>query len=186
MDGKTRGSTVMERLIEHEPAFRTFLSRRVGNEAVADDILQQSLMRAVERHHAVRKEESVVAWFYRILRHALIDYYRSQAAEARRNDAFLRELIVSGDDREPPLGEVKAAVCACLHRLLPDLREPYAEVVRRIDLEGESPARLAKELKISRNNLTVRLHRARQALRASLEASCGLCSRHGCLDCACG
>lgn len=186
MDSKARSHSVMERLIEHEPAFRAFLRRRVGNEAVADDILQQSLTRAVERHHAVRKEESVVAWFYRILRHALIDYYRSRKAEARRNGAFLRELIASGDEQEPPLDEVEAAVCACLHRLLPDLREQYAEVVRRIDLEGESPAHLAKELKISRNNLTVRLHRARQALRAALEESCGLCSKHGCLNCVCG
>lgn len=186
MDGETKSHTVMERLIEHEPSFRAFLSRRVGNEAVADDILQQSLIRAMERHHSIRKEESVVAWFYRILRHTLIDYYRSQKAEARRNGAFLQELIASGDNQEPPLDEVEAAACACLHRLLPDLREQYAEVVRRIDLEGESPAHVAKELKISRNNLTVRLHRARQALRTSLEASCGLCSKHGCLNCVCG
>ncbi|MEP6891867.1 MAG: sigma factor-like helix-turn-helix DNA-binding protein, partial [Nitrospirota bacterium] len=72
-----------------------------------------------------------------------------------------------------------------LNRLLPTLRSNYAELIRRVDLEEESPKLVAEELKISPSNLTVRLHRARQALRASLEQSCGICSTHGCLNCTC-
>jgi RNA polymerase sigma-70 factor (ECF subfamily) len=175
----------LQRIIENESVFRTFLRRRLGDESVADDILQRSLIRAVERHHSLRGDNSVVVWFYSILRHTLADYYRSQGAEVRRNEAFLRELTVTGDHQEPPLDEVNATACACLHRLLPGLRTNYAELIRRLDLEGESPARVAKELDISLNNLTVRLHRARRALRAGLEESCGICSKHGCLNCVC-
>ncbi|SPP66315.1 sigma-70 family RNA polymerase sigma factor [Nitrospira lenta] len=176
---------MIQRLLEHESAFRVFLHRRVGDEAVAEDLLQQSMIRAVQRHHSVRNDDSVVAWFYKIIRHTLIDYYRSKSAEARRNEAFLQELTLSGDDKEPPIDEMKTTVCTCLHRLLPKLRSNYAELIRRIDLEDESPKRVAEELKISQSNLTVRLHRARQALRASLEQSCGVCSTHGCLNCTC-
>nr|WP_087473373.1 sigma factor-like helix-turn-helix DNA-binding protein [Nitrospira cf. moscoviensis SBR1015] len=107
-------------------------------------------------------------------------------AEVRRNEAFLQELTVSGSLLEPPLDEAKETVCACLYRLLPGLRGNYADLIKRIDLDGESPAQVAKELKISQNNLTVRLHRARQSLRASLEGACGICSKHGCLNCTCG
>jgi len=176
---------MIQQLLGHESAFRVFLRRRVGDETLAEDLLQQSIVRAVQRHHSVRNDESVVAWFYTIMRHTLIDYYRSKGADARRNEAFLQELTLSGDDKEPPLDEVKATVCTCLHRLLPKLRSNYAELIRRIDLEDESPKCVAEELKISQNNLTVRLHRARQALRASLEQSCGVCSTHGCLNCTC-
>ena len=176
---------MIQQLLGHESAFRVFLRRRVGDEALAEDLLQQSMIRAVHCHHSVRNDDSVVAWFYTIIRRTLIDYYRSKGAEARRNEAFLQELTLSGDDKEPPLDEVKATVCTCLHRLLPKLRSNYAELIRRIDLEDESPKRVAEELKISHNNLTVRLHRARQALRASLEQSCGVCSTHGCLNCTC-
>jgi RNA polymerase sigma-70 factor (ECF subfamily) len=176
---------MIQQLLGHESAFRVFLRRRVGDETLAEDLLQQSIVRAVQSHHSVRNDESVVAWFYTIIRHTLIDYYRSKGADARRNEAFLQELTLSGDDKEPPLDEVKATVCTCLHRLLPKLRSNYAELIRRIDLEGESPTRVAEELKISPSNLTVRLHRARQALRASLEQSCGVCSTHGCLNCTC-
>ena len=181
-----RTSGIVQRLLENEPAFRQFVRRRVGDEGVAQDILQQSLARAVERHHSLHNEESVLAWFYRILHHAVADYYRSQKSEVRRNQAFLEELTISGNHQEPPPDEVKAAACACLYGLLPTLRGNYAELIKRIDLDGESPAHVAKELKISRNNLTVRLHRARQSLRASLEDACGICSKHGCLNCTCG
>ena len=176
---------MIQPLLEQESAFRVFLRRRVSDEAVAEDLLQQSMVRAVQSHHSIRRNESVVAWFYKILRHTLIDYYRSKGTEARRNDAFLQALTLSGDDQEPPLDEVKSTVCACLNRLLPTLRSNYAELIRRIDLEEESPKLVAEDLKISHSNLTVRLHRARQALRASLEQSCGICSTHGCLNCTC-
>lgn len=181
-----RTSAVIQRLLESESAFKQFVRRRVGDEAVVEDILQQSFTRAVERSHSLNEEQSALAWFYQILRHAVVDYYRSHGAEARRNKALLQELTMSGNDQEPPPDEIKATACACLHRLLPALRGNYAELIKRIDLDGESPACVAKELKISRNNLTVRLHRARQSLRASLEDACGICSKHGCLNCTCG
>jgi RNA polymerase sigma-70 factor (ECF subfamily) len=175
----------VRRLLEQQPEFLGFLRRRLGSEAVAEDLLQQSLVRAVERHHSLKNDESVVPWFYRILRHAVIDYYRAHDAETRRDDAYLRELVQVGEDQEPSVDDLKPSVCACLSRLLPTLRPNYAELIRRIDLEGEVPQRIAEELKISLNNLTVRLHRARQALRESLEATCGVCTTHGCLHCTC-
>jgi RNA polymerase sigma factor (sigma-70 family) len=183
-EGRTSG--VIQRLLENESSFRQFVRRRVGDEAIAEDILQQSFTRAVERSHLLNKEQSALAWFYQILRHTVADYYRSHGAEARRNEAFLRELTISGNHQEPSPDELKATACACLYGLLPTLHGNYAELIKRIDLDGESPAQVAKELKISRNNLTVRLHRARQALRTSLEDACGICSRHGCLNCTCG
>lgn len=176
---------IIGQLVGNEAAFRAFLRRRLNDEALAEDLLQQSLVRAIEHHHALRRNESVVPWFYRILRHAIIDYYRSHASEARKHDAFLQELAASGEDKAAPLDEVKPTVCACLYKLLPAIRPNYAELLRRIDLEGESPDKVAKDLQLSLNNLTVRLHRARQALRAGLEESCGICSKHGCLNCAC-
>lgn len=183
-EGKT--SAVIQRLLENESAFRQFVRRRVGEEALVDDIIQQSLAQAVAHAHTVHNQESVLAWFYRILRYAVADYYRAQGAEVRRLQAFLEESTISDSLQEPPLDEVRTTACECIHRLLPSLRGNYAELIKRLDLDGESPEQVAKELEISRNNLTVRLHRARQALRAALEDACGMCSKHGCLNCTCG
>ena len=96
---EARTNGVIQRLLENESAFRQFIRRRVGDEVVVEDILQQSFTKAVERSHSLNNEHSALAWFYRILRHTVADYYRSHGAEARRNEALLKELTISGNHR---------------------------------------------------------------------------------------
>lgn len=172
-------------LFARESDFRSFLRRRVADDALAEDLLQQSFMRAVQQEHRVEQPEQVVAWFYRILRNAAVDYYRARAADDRKLEAFVQELAATGTDKTPAFDELRTTVCTCLQRLLPNLRPAYADLLNRIDLEGESLNSVAKQLGVTPNNLTVRLHRARQALRKSLEESCGICTKHGCLHCTC-
>ena len=61
----------------------------------------------------------------------------------------------------------------------------YAEVLRRADLENEPREAIAAALGLTLSNLTVRLYRARQALRRALQLSCETCPIHGYLDCGC-
>ena len=49
----------------------------------------------------------------------------------------------------------------------------------------EDDYRVAERLDITRNNLKVRHHRARQQLRERLEETCRTCATHGCIDCTC-
>jgi len=192
MDKKTEPQSVraplndlMQRLLAEESAFRAFLRKRLSDDALVEDLLQQSLVKAVERGHDLNNHDSAVSWFYRILRNAVVDYYRSHAADRRKVAGLLNELVSAGEDKMPGLDEVRPALCACMGPLVNQLRPAYADLIRRIDLEEESPAAVAKDLNITPNNLTVRLHRARQALRAALEKSCGVCTTHGCLNCTC-
>jgi RNA polymerase sigma-70 factor (ECF subfamily) len=69
--------------------------------------------------------------------------------------------------------------------LLPTLKPEYAALIDRIELSGEKPETVAGELGITPNNLKVRRHRARAALRTRLVETCRACSRHGCFDCTC-
>jgi RNA polymerase sigma-70 factor (ECF subfamily) len=78
-----------------------------------------------------------------------------------------------------------AALCTCFRELIPTLKPEYAELIERIELSNVEPAQVAASLGIKRNNLNIRRHRARQALRARLEETCRACARHGCLDCDC-
>ena len=103
--------------------------------------------------------------------------HRARAAEARKTEAFEKELIAVGGDRSPAPDELQPTICACLERLPPALRLAYADLLRRIDLAGQSPEQVAQALQITQNNLTVRVHRARQALQTSLEQTCGLCTK---------
>lgn len=173
-------------LVENHRRFRSFLAKRVGNDAVAEDLLQSSLRKAVEFPAASTETSSIVAWFYTILRNTLTDHYRAMAAEGRKQEQFLRELAAAGRTQQRAADEVEGAVCECMQGLLPTLKESYAEAIQKVDLGGGEIPAVARELGISENNLSVRLHRAREALRVSLERTCGTCTEHGCLNCSCG
>lgn len=172
-------------LVKNRERFRAYLSRRLESNAFVDELLQQSLLKAVEAAPELREPERVIPWFYRVLRNALIDHYRSRSTEQKRDESLLKELESSGNDRSAAADELRSAICQCLAGLLPTLNPAYADLLRQIDLEEKAPEAVAGELGITLNNLWVKLHRARQALRKSLERSCGACSEHACLDCTC-
>jgi len=176
---------MLKTLTDQAPAFRTFLLKRMSDDAAAEDLLQQSFLRALEHEHSIQNQESVVPWFYRILRNAVVDYYRSRAAHVRRAEQFDAEMRVLSEQEVPSLDAMQPAICRCLEPILESLRPQYRDLLRRVDLEGKPIASVATDLKISVPNATVRLHRARRALREQLEGSCGLCTKHGCLDCTC-
>lgn len=70
--------------------------------------------------------------------------------------------------------------------LLPALKPEYVELIEAPDLAEESPESVARRLGITTNNLKVRRHRARQALRQQLEKACGTCAQGKCIgDCMC-
>jgi RNA polymerase sigma-70 factor (ECF subfamily) len=169
--------------VENQGRFRNFLRRHVESDAAAEDILQQSVLKALRHAGEWDEKGNFLGWFYRILRNAIIDHYRGRDADRRKAEA----LAAASADWEsgPPPGEERNALCACFEGLLPGLRPEYAELIRRIDLNREAAAFVAGELGLTANNLSVRLHRARQALKSGLEKSCGVCTRHGCLDCTC-
>ena len=74
-------SAVVATLVDNHRRFLSFLTNRVGNRHDAEEILQAAFVRGVERLDTVRDSENVVAWFYRLLRNAVIDYYRHRDAE---------------------------------------------------------------------------------------------------------
>ena len=168
--------------VENHRRFLAFLERRVESRAAAEEILQEAFLRGLERAGEILDDERAVAWFYRLLRNAVVDHYRRRGAETRGLEALAREL---GDASEPP-PEIEAALCRCFEALLSALRPEYSEILRRVDLEGSRPADFARETGLTANNAMVRLHRARRALRADLQRSCRTCADHGCLDCSCG
>jgi RNA polymerase sigma-70 factor (ECF subfamily) len=176
---------VIRILLKNHQAFHGFLRKRLPSDEVAEDLLQTGLLKAVRAGQSLKESDNAVAWFYRILRNILIDFYRTRAAEGRKEESYQGEALTSVAMHPPTDEELHREVCACMERLLPSLKPEYGELVSRLDLKGESPTEVADSLGITVNNLQVRLHRARQALKRSLELSCGACTKHGCLECSC-
>lgn len=171
----------MQRLVDGHREFLAFLMRRVGSRETAEDILQTAFVRGLERGAEVRDEDSVVAWFYRVLRNAVVDHYRHKASAERALEAYGREF----DSVQPP-PEIQEEICQCLNGLLASLKPEYGQALRLVDMEEASLKDLAARAGISEGNAAVRVHRAREALRKQVRLCCGTCAEHGCLNCSCG
>lgn len=169
-------------LVANHRQFLSFLERRTGSRTEAEDLLQDAFVKGLARGHQLDNPEAVVPWFYRVLRNALTDWYRRRGAEDRALAAF--------GGREPRAEEAKddelfGEVCGCVLRLAATLKPEYAEALRLVDVEGTTVRDFADRAGITPGNAAVRLHRAREALRARVLESCSTCTDHGCLDCSC-
>ena len=159
-------------------AFVGFARKRLNDAELAADVVQESLLKALRATNSPAEEEKVTAWFYQILRRTMIDLFRREAVRKQTLDAFEQEL-----DREQ--SEDERVICHCFRELIPTLPAQYGNLLEAVDLGGASPKEMAGRMNMSLNNLNVRLHRARVALRERLEDVCRACSVHGCLDCTC-
>jgi RNA polymerase sigma-70 factor (ECF subfamily) len=171
-------------LLEQRKNFVSFVQKHVSSPADAEDIVQSAFTRLVEKADTIDDHQSVVAWFYRVLRNAIIDHYRRHAVKDRRSEEFAREMR----DLEARLEFDPAAknqVCRCILPVMETLKPEYRDALKLVDIEERPVRELAKSSGISENNAAVRVHRARQALRKQVRITCGTCATHGCLDCGC-
>jgi RNA polymerase sigma-70 factor, ECF subfamily len=171
----------IKRLIEGRQQFLSFLEKRIQSKAAAEDILQAAFVRSLEKGGSVRNEESVTAWFYRVLRNAIIDYYRQRGSADRVSEQFVAHL----QDHQEPDELFKGEICQCVTALLENLKPEYRDAIQAVDLDDGSMADLATRARITANNAAVRVHRAREALRKQVVNACGICATHGCIECHC-
>jgi RNA polymerase sigma-70 factor (ECF subfamily) len=169
----------------HRNAFKAFLTARVGSEAEAEDILQNGLLKALQRAGELQDDAKLTAWFYQLLRNAVVDHYRARGSARRRHDVLGETIAALGEDIAAAPQGWEPQLCGCLGGVVDTLAPKHAELLRRVDLNGESVQDAARALKMTANNASVTLHRARKELRAKLETFCGDCADGACLDCDC-
>lgn len=177
---KSLSPEAITQLVKGHRDFLAFLERRVESRQAAEDILQSAFTRGLE-HGAGVRDEKVVAWFYRVLRNAVIDHYRHRSSSERAMEAWGREFTES----QEPAVELREEICQCVSGLLETLKPEYRDALRIVDIEDGKLNQLAEQSGITAENAAVRIHRARKALRRQVELACGSCAEHGCLDCNC-
>jgi RNA polymerase sigma factor (sigma-70 family) len=174
---------VIASLREGHREFLRFLSHRTNSLDDAEDILQDFYLKAIRSARTIKEPGALKGWLAQVLRRTLTDYYR----RAGVRKAALQRLSVEMEEGHPVLidDEAERAVCSCLYRILPTMPADYSQLIWQVDLLGQPRSKVAKSLRISPNNLGVRLYRARRVLRAALERFCTTCPTHGFLNCAC-
>lgn len=165
-------STVAALLTIHCTELVAFVEKRLGSRTLAEDIVQQAAVRAIDGAQGLRDPQAGRAWLFQITRRLVAEHFRQRS-----------EAALSFDPESPP--GLDRFGCACVLVNLRQLKPVFAEVLQRVDLDGVPVSQAAAELGLSANAATVRLSRARAALRDQLHTHCGTDSLRGCLDCPC-
>ncbi|MEM7120615.1 MAG: sigma-70 family RNA polymerase sigma factor [Pseudomonadota bacterium] len=173
LDRRARIATALR---AHSTKLRRYVASRVPSDVV-DDICQAAALRSVEKAATLRDPERVLPWLYRIHANAANDALRRLAADRRLLEAVEREVDPIEVPAEP--------VCGCSVAQTRQLSANYASILELVDICGMSLAEAAQALGISVNNATVRLHRARAALKKQLLEHCGVTSVNACAECRC-
>jgi RNA polymerase sigma factor (sigma-70 family) len=148
-------------------------SRLARSHADAEDLLQETMLKAYNAFSSVDTRADLKPWLYRIMYNAWISEYRSRRSrpEQLTGTAGAQELIKRGGLRPAPSAEAAAldllpnpSVASAFIQLPSGMRE----VLYYADIEGYSYKQIGDMLNIPRGTVTSRLHRGRQRLRTLL------------------
>ena len=147
----------------HERELRNYLRHRAGDGHLADDLLQEVFVRAMQQGRDVCTLDNARAWLFQVARNALVDHQRLQ-----KDTVAVPEEIPAPESQVEPV----AALGACVLRVLSELTAEDRDIIEQCDLEGVKQKDYAARQGLSLAAVKSRLLRARERMRGQMSAAC--------------
>jgi len=162
--------TFKQLLLKTLPGIRPYSKQLTRNQQAAEDLMQDTILRALEKHYQWRRGTNLTAWLRTIMRNRYLENCRKKQplsagdlATETEGDGFCS--ILAFHQAEQPIRiELQETGRAIDH-----LSGEFREVLEMIVLDGSSYEDAADCLKVPVGTIRSRLSRARAALRAHLE-----------------
>lgn len=141
----------------HQP-LKTFISHRVNDQSMVDDILQIVFMKIQVHLPNLIDEQKIHSWIYQITRNTIIDFYRT-----KKQSEILPDHLHFNDNAEEENFTKEAAVC--IRSTIKRLPEKYREALELTEFQGLSQKELSEKLGISYSGAKSRVQRGRGKLK---------------------
>lgn len=155
-------------LNEHMPQLRSFAYKFTKDDSEADNLMQDTMLKAVKYADHFKEGTNLKAWLFTILRNTFINEYRR---EARKNAVITQEEEISSahlmNSASKNVAEGKFAM-ADIQRSLSKLPKCYYDPFIQY-FEGYKYHEIAEELGIPIGTVKTRIHMARQILQKQLK-----------------
>ncbi len=165
-----RQSFEREALVHLDALYRVAL-RLTGNAADADDLVQETMLKAYRAWHQYEQGTNAKGWLLTILRHAFINEYRRRTRHPETVDLDAIEPFAVFEDiqEEDPQGRFfDQIVDDEVLRAIDELPEQFREAIVLSDVEGMSYEEVARILSVPIGTVKSRLFRARRLLQGKL------------------
>lgn len=168
---KAMSEVPVDSMTKHHGAVRRFVGRLVRDQALAEDLTQETFLRVQRSPSGYRGEANERSWLCAVALNLVRDHFRSAArVPAAAPDPAVLDQLPSHDDTEQTM--LQEEMSACIAEFLLQLPRPQYDVVALHDTAGLSHGEIAVTLGISPANSRVLLHRGRAALREILKQNC--------------
>ena len=158
---------------DYQRIFRYIMSM-VRDTAEAEDLTQETFLRAYQRRDSLRDEGAQTAWLYRIATHVCLDRLRQYARRSpKESETDLDEIDVPETDA-PSLQQTleRDEMSECVQGYVNRLSDSYRAVILLHDMHELTATEIAQLLGESLATIKIRLHRARRKLTLALGAGC--------------
>ncbi len=192
VDGWADAELIAGALDRNEAAVRALIQRYnrrlyrvarsvVGNDAEAEDVLQDAYVRAFSALNGYRGEASLATWLTRIvvnealqrLRHHKPHQLEAKAPGDLQAFAEVIPFPLHASLPDPEITMAQREICALVEQAIDALPQEFRTVLVARTIEGMSTEETADALGLKAETVKTRLHRARQMLRAVLEEHLG-------------
>lgn len=145
---------------------KNFTLKKVKDEAVAEDIVQEVMLKLVESHHKNIQVKNCKAWLFQVARNTIYDHFKKNRAVFEMMD----ETLLSATDST----EIELTVYDYLEPMIHFLPQKYAKPLQWSDLDNLSQIDIANKLNISHSAAKMRVQRARVKLRELFVECCNM------------
>ncbi len=149
--------------------------RLTRNAADAEDLIQETYLKAYKHYDKFEAGTNLKAWLFRIMKNTFINSYRKKQNQPPQSafseiEGSLENLVDAGDGKaEDPEQRILAGVLdEDVQRALDSLSEDYRMVILLVDLEGFSYKEAASILEVPVGTVMSRLYRGRRMLEKVL------------------
>ncbi len=151
-----------------------YINSMVRDEAEAEDLTQETFLRAYRRRDTLREAAAQTAWLYRIATHVALDRLRRYARRAPLESEVDLDATDVAEPESPSLQQTleRDEMSGCVQAYLNRLSDSYRAVILLHDLHELTAQEIAQLLGESLPTVKIRLHRARVKLKAALQAGC--------------
>ena len=148
----------------HYSYFKEIAARLTRNYPDAEDLVQDTYMRAYRFFHTFEPGSNSKAWLYRIMKNLFINYSRKKTSHPSSSlEMAYYEPSIEADDRSISRYDIS--------RLMENIKDEYRMVITMFHLEELSLVEISKALKWPLGTVKSRLHRARKEFKKILDES---------------
>lgn len=161
--------------VYHDRIYR-YVLRIVKNPAEAEDLTQDTFLRAYRGHESLRDPQAVRGWLYRIATHACLDRLRQRKPQVSIDSEEGADRVNAVVTKSPSVLEIteRKETSACVQRCLDFLPDSYRAVILLHEAHSLTAAEIAELLGVTVTTVKIRLHRARRKLQRIMEYGCAV------------